>query len=155
MCRGKRNGARKMSKEVNMRNEQSGLMVAIVQHCWRLLTFRGDLRLMPDSSGFVWFAMGASFLGGMAEQFVRGRTVVLALVTTFAWLGFVLLASKRNGEFNRRLASALGLLSVGIQALLVLSIWIPGTEWPIAIWSGLAVTHLLSKANNDRAGVWH
>ena len=137
-----------------MRNEQSGLVAAIIHHCWRLLTFRVDLRLMPDSTWFVWFAMGASFVGGMTEQLVRGRTFGLALVTTLAWLGFVLLAAKRNDVFNRRLASALGLLSIGIQVLLVLSTWIPGAEWPIAIWSGLAVTHLLAKANNDRAGVW-
>ena len=137
-----------------MRNEQSGLVAAIIHHCWRLLTFRGDLRLMPDSTGFVWLAMSASFLGGMTEQLVRGRTWGMALVTTFAWLGFVLLAAKRNEVFNRRLASALGLLSIGIQALLTLSVWMPGAEWPIAIWSSLAVMHLLSKANNDRAGVW-
>jgi len=109
---------------------------------------------MPDSSGFVWAVMGISFLGGMTEQLVRGRTFGLALVTIFAWLGFVLLAANRNDVFNRRLASALGLLSIGIQALLVISIWIPGTEWLIAIWSGLAVMHLLSNANNDRARVW-
>ncbi len=110
---------------------------------------------MPDSSGFVWAVMGASFLGGMTEQLVRGHTLGVALVTTFAWLGFVLLAANRSEVFNRRLASALGLLTMGIQALLIFSIWIPGAEWPIAIWSGLAVMHLLSKANNDRAGAWH
>ena len=109
---------------------------------------------MPNSTGFVWVVMVVSFLGGMTEQLVRHRTFGLALVTTFAWLGFILLAAKRNEVFNRRLASALGLLSIGIQALLVLSTWIPGAEWPIAIWSSLAVMHLLSKANNDRAGVW-
>lgn len=109
---------------------------------------------MPDSTGFVWVVMAVSFLGGMTEQFVRGRTWGLALVTTFAWLGFILLAANRNDVFNRRLASALGLLSIGIQVLLVLSTWISGAEWPIAIWSSLAVMHLLSKANNDRAGVW-
>jgi uncharacterized membrane protein len=98
--------------------------------------------------------MGVAFLGGMTEQLVRGRTWDLALVTTFAWLGFVLLAANRNEVFNRRLASALGLLTMGIQALLILSIWIPGTEWVIAIWSGLAVMHLLFKANNDGEKAW-
>ena len=139
---------------MNMRSKQSGLVVAIIHHCWRLLSFRGDLKLMPDSTGFVWVAMGASFLGGMTEQLVRGRPLTLALVTTFVWLGLVLLASRKDGAFNRRLASALGLLTMGIQALLVLSIWIPGAEWLVAIWSGLAVIHLLSNANNDRARVW-
>lgn len=137
-----------------MRSEQSGLAVAIIHHCWRLLSFRGDLRLMPDSTGFVLIAMGASFIGGMTEQLVRGRTWGFALVTTVAWLGFVLLAANRSGVFNRRLASALGLLTMGIQVLLILSIWIAGTEWLVAIWSGLAVMHLLSNANNDRARIW-
>ncbi len=137
-----------------MRSKQSGLVVAIIHHCWRLLSFRGDLRLMPDSTGFVWVAMGIAFLGGMTEQLVRGRTWGLALVTTVAWLGFVLLAANRSDVFNRRLASALGLLTMGIQVLLILSIWIPGAEWLVAIWSGLAVMHLLFNANNDRARVW-
>ncbi len=137
-----------------MRRDQPGLVVAIIHHCWRLLSFRGELRLMPDSTGFVWFAMGASFLGGMAEQLVRGRPFSMALVTTAVWLGLVLLASRREGGFNRRLASALGLLTIGIQVLLVLSVWIPGAEWLVAIWSGLAVMHLLSTANNDRGRVW-
>ena len=109
---------------------------------------------MPDSTGFVLVAMGASFLGGMTEQLVRGRPLALALVTTFVWLGFVLIASRKDGIFNRRLASALGLLTISIQTLLILSIWIPGAEWLVAIWSGLAVMHLLSNANNDRARVW-
>lgn len=139
---------------MNMRSKQSRLVVAIIHHCWRLLSFRGDLRLMPDSSGFVWTVMGVSFLGGMTEQLVRGRTFGLALVTTFAWLGFVLLAANRNDVFNRRLASALGLLTMGTQVLLILSIWIPGAEWLVAIWSSLAVMHLLSNANNDRARAW-
>lgn len=137
-----------------MRSKQSGLVVAIIHHCWRLLSFRGDLKLMPDSTGFVWVAMGVAFLGGMTEQLVRGRTWGLALVTTVAWLCFVLLAANRSGVFNRRLASALGLLTMGTQVLLILSIWIPGAEWLVAIWSGLAVMHLLSNANNDRTRVW-
>ena len=140
--------------EGNMRSKKSGLVVAIIHHCWRLLSFRGDLKLMPDSTGFVWVVMGASFIGGMTEQLVRGRTWGLALVTTVAWLGFALLAANRGDVFNRRLASALGLLTMGIQVLLILSIWIPGAEWLVAIWSGLAVMHLLSNANNDRARVW-
>lgn len=139
---------------MNMRREQPGLVMAIIHHCWRLLSFRGELRLMPDSTGFVWFAMGASFIGGMAEQLVRGRPFAMALVTTAVWLCLVLLASRREDVFNRRLASALGLLTIGIQVLLVLSIWIPGAEWLVAIWSSLAVMHLLSTANNDRGKVW-
>jgi uncharacterized membrane protein len=146
--------SKKAGKEVNMRREQPGLVVAIIHHCWRFLSFRGELRLMPDSAGFVWFAMVASFVGGMAEQIVRGRPFAMALLTTVVWLGLVFLASKKEGGFDRRLASALGLLTIGIQFLLVLSIWIPGAEWLVAIWSGLAVMHLLSTANNERGRVW-
>lgn len=106
---------------------------------------------MPDSMGFVGIAMAGTLLGGLAEQLVRGRPWVLAIVTTLVWLGLILAVSRKDGRLNRRLAGALAVLSIGIQALLVLSIWIPGVEWPVAIWSGVAVMHLLSKASG-RAG---
>ena len=51
-----------------MRNEQSGLMASVVWHCWRLLSFRGDWKSMPDSSGFAWIAMSATLVGGLTEQ---------------------------------------------------------------------------------------
>ncbi|TWO82175.1 hypothetical protein CBW56_01665 [Denitratisoma oestradiolicum] len=107
---------------------------------------------MPDSMGFVGVAMSGTLLGGLAEQLVRGRSWSLAMVTTLVWLGLILAVSRKDGQINRRLAAALGILSMGIQALLVLSIWIPGIEWPVAIWSGVAVMHLLSKASGGGAG---
>ena len=135
----------------SMRNEQSGLMASVAWHCWRLLSFRGDWRSMPDSSGLVWLVLGTSLFGGFAEQMVRGRTLASAIATTLAWLCFIILVSRINCVFNRRLATALGLLSVGIQMLLILSTWIPAAEWPVAIWSGIAVMHVLTQANNNRA----
>jgi hypothetical protein len=129
-----------------------GLMASVAWHCWRFLSFRGDWRRMPDSMGFVGIAMAGTLLGGLAEQLVRGRPWVLAIVTTLVWLGLILAVSRNDGRLNRRLAGALGVLSMGIQALLVLAIWIPGVEWPVAIWSGVAVMHLLSKANGGGAG---
>lgn len=132
--------------------EKPGLMASVIWHCWRFLSFRGGWRLMPDSTGFLWIAMPGMFMGGMAEQFVRGRPLGLAIFTTLVWLGLVLAISRKNGRLNRRLAAALGILSMGIQALLVLSILIPGIEWPVAIWSGVAVMHLLSEANDGRIG---
>lgn len=137
-----------------MRNEQSGLMASVVWHCWRLLSFRGDWKSMPDSSGFAWIAMSATLVGGLTEQLVRGRTLGLAIVSTMVWLGFILAMSRKDGGFNRRLAAALALLSIAIQVLLILSTWIPVVEWPVAIWSGVAVMHLLSQANNSEAGAW-
>jgi hypothetical protein len=131
---------------------KSGLMASVTWHCWQFLSFRGDWRRMPDSMGFVWVAMSGTLFGGLAEQLARGRPWVLAMVTTLVWLGLILAVSRKDGQINRRLAAALGILSMGIQALLVLSIWIPGIEWPVAIWSGVAVMHLLSKANDGGAG---
>jgi hypothetical protein len=109
---------------------------------------------MPDSSGFAWIAMSATLVGGLTEQLVRGRTWGLAIVSTLVWLGFILAMSRKDGGFNRRLAAALALLSIAIQVLLILSTWIPVVEWPVAIWSGVAVMHLLSQANNSGAGAW-
>lgn len=109
---------------------------------------------MPDSSGFAWIAMSATLVGGLTEQLVRGRSLGLAIVSTVVWLGFILAMSRKGGDFNRRLAAALALLSIAIQVLLILSTWIPVVEWPVAIWSGVAVMHLLSQANNSGAGAW-
>lgn len=126
---------------------KTGLMASVGWHCWQFLSFRGDWHRMPDSMGFAGTAMAGTLLGGLTEQLVRGRPWTLAMVTTLVWLGLILAVSRKDGRLNRRLAGALGVLSMGIQALLVLSIWIPGVEWPVAIWSGVAVMHLLSKAS--------
>ncbi len=142
-------------EEENMQRTQSGLIMALAHHCWRFLSFRGEWKLMPDSIGFVWIAMMVTTIGGMTEQLVRGRPLGLALISTLVWIGFIITMSINDRVLNRRLAAALALLSIAIQGLLILSTWIPACEWPIAIWSGIAVMHLLSQANSDGAtGAW-
>jgi len=140
-----------ITEEENMRNEQSGLITSLASHCWRLLSFRGDWKSMPDSAAFVWLAMGATLLGGLTEQLVRGRSLDVAVLSALVWLGFILAVSRHGGIFNRRFAGALALLSIGIEGLLVLTIWIPAAEWPVAIWAGVAVMHLLFQANDAGA----
>ena len=146
----KRGGAL-ITEEENMRNEQSGLITSLASHCGRLLFLRGDWKSMPDSAGFVWLAMGATLLGGLTEQLVRGRSLDVAVLSAVVWLGFILAVSRHGGIFNRRFAGALALLSIGIEGLLVLTIWIPAAEWPVAIWAGIAVMHLLFQANDASA----
>jgi hypothetical protein len=109
---------------------------------------------MPDSRSFLGIVLFLVFLGGMAEQFARGHALLNAVVVTVSWLVILLWSSRQAGKINRRLAFALGLLSIMIQAGLILSTWMPAAEWPVAIWSGIAVMHLLSQASQDGAGAW-
>lgn len=109
---------------------------------------------MPDSTAFLRIVLSLVVLGGMAEQTVRGHSLLIAIVVTVSWLAILLWSSSKEGRINRRLASALGLLSIVIQSGLILTIWLPATEWPVAIWSGIAVMHLLSQADQDGAGAW-
>lgn len=106
---------------------------------------------MPDSAGFVWLVLSVVFVGGLTEQLVRGQSLTSALVSTLLWLGVVLAVSSQRGSLNRRLVAALALLSIGIDALLILTAWLPAAEWPVAIWSGLAVLRLLLQANGTGA----
>lgn len=139
----------------DMRRTQPGLIMALAHHCWGFLSLRGEWKLMPDSIWFVWIAMIVASVGGMSEQLVRGRSLGLAMISTLVWIGFIVTMSMKGRVLNRRLAAALALLSIAIQGLLILSTWIPACEWPIAIWSGIAVMHLLSQANSDGAtGAW-
>ena len=137
-----------------MEQTRPGLLTSLAWHGWSFLRLRGDWKSMPDSSGFLGIVMSLVFLGGMAEQWSRGRQFFMAMVVTVSWLVIVVLASRKDGQINRRLAAALGLLSMGIQGALILSSWIPAAEWPVAIWSGIAVMHLLSQAAHDGAGAW-
>lgn len=106
---------------------------------------------MPDSIGFVWISMIAASVGGLTEQLVRGRPMGMAIISTLVWLGFIITMARKNGALNRRLAAALALLTIAIQGLLILSTWIPGSEWPISIWAGIAVLYLLSQADSEGA----
>ncbi len=137
-----------------MSQVKPGLMKSLFWHGWSLLRLRGDWKSMPESSSFLGIVMGLVFIGGMAEQWARGRPLVMAIVVTVSWLAILLLASRKDGQINRRLAAALGLLSIGIHGALILSSWVPAAEWPVAIWSGIAVMHLLSQAAHDGAGAW-
>lgn len=133
---------------------RSSLMVAMTMQGIAFLRLRGDWRSMPTSGSFLLFVMALAFLGGMAEQLVRGRSLEVALGVTVAWMAIIALASKVDGKLNTRLASAFCLLSVLIQTLLVMATWVPVVEWPVALWSGIAVMHLLSSAGRTDTGVW-
>jgi hypothetical protein len=137
-----------------MGQTKSGLMTSLAWHGWNLLRLRGDWKSMPDATSFMGVVLGLVFVGGMAEQFARGRSLMIALGVTVAWLAVLLWASAKEGRINRRLASALGILSLVIQGGLVLASWLPAVEWPIAIWAGIAIMHLLSQASQDGAGAW-
>lgn len=131
-----------------------GMIASLCWHGWNLLRLRGDWKSMPDSRSFLGIVLILVFLGGMAEQFSRGHELLTAAVVTVSWLVILLWSSRQADAINRRLAFALGLLSIMIQAGLILSTWMPVTEWPVAIWSGIAVMHLISQASQDGAGAW-
>ena len=140
-----------MHHEAPERFEPARLLTSLVWHCWRLLTLRGDWKAMPDSAAFVWLVLSVVFVGGLTEQLVRGHSLTSALVSTLLWLGVVLAVSSQRGSLNRRLVAALAMLSIGIDARLILTAWLPAAEWPVAIWSGLAVLRLLLQANGTGA----
>lgn len=133
---------------------RSSLMVAMTMQGIAFLRLRGDWRSMPTSGSFLLFVMALTFLGGMTEQLVRGRSLEVALGVTVAWMAIIALASKVEGKLNTRFASALCLLSVLIQMLLVMATWVPVVEWPVALWAGIAVMHLLSSAGRTDTGAW-
>lgn len=137
-----------------MENNSVGLIRSLAWQGWNLLRLRGDWKSMPDSSSFLAVVMVLVLLGGLAEQISRGHSLLMAVVVTVAWLAILLWSASTGGRTNRRLASALGVLSMAIQAGLILSTWVPAFEWPVAIWSGIAVMHLLTQASQDGAGAW-
>jgi hypothetical protein len=137
-----------------MGNNGGGLIRSLAWHGWNLLRLRGDWKSMPDSSSFLVVVLVLVFLGGLAEQISRGHSLLVAVVVTVSWLAILLWSTSTGGRTNRRLASALGVLSMAIQVGLILSTWVPVFEWPVAIWSGIAVMHLLTQASQDGAGAW-
>ena len=137
-----------------MNKAKHGLMRTIAWHGWNLLRLRGDWKSMPDAASFMGVVLGSCFVGGMTEQLARGRSLTIAVWVTVAWLAILLWASSEKGRINKRLASALGILSITIQVGLVVASWLPVVEWPIALWAGFAIMHLLSKASQDGAGAW-
>jgi hypothetical protein len=137
-----------------MKNEKHGLMRSLAWHGWNLLRLRGDWKSMPEATSFMGVVLGSVFVGGMTEQIARGRSLTIAVGVTVAWLAILLWVSSEKRRINNRLASALGILSITIQVGLVVASWLPVVEWPIAIWAGIAIMHLLSKASQDGAGAW-
>lgn len=137
-----------------MENNNGGLIRSLVWQGWNLLRLRGDWKSMPDSSSLLAMLMVLVLLGGLAEQISRGHSLLMAIVVTVSWLAILLWSAGTGGRTNRRLAAALGVLSLAIQAGLILSTWVPAFEWPVAIWSGIAVMHLLTQASQDGAGAW-
>ncbi len=140
-----------MHHEAPERFEPASLLTSLAWHSWRLLTLRGDWKAMPDSGAFVALVLGVMVLGGLGEQMVRGHSPGPAFVSTLLWFAVVLAVSSHSGQLNRRLVAALALLSVGIEALLILTASLPAAEWPVAIWSGLAVLRLLLQAGGTGA----
>lgn len=140
-----------MHHEAPERFEPATLLTSLASHVWRLLTLRGDWKAMPDSGAFVALVLGVMVLGGLTEQLVHGHALELAFDSTLLWLGVVFVVSSHSGQLKRRLVAALALLSIGIEVLLVLATWLPAAEWPVAIWSGLAVVRLLLQAHGTGA----
>ncbi len=135
-----------------MQAKNSGLLSALIWHGWQFLRLRGDWRAMPEAKGFVSVLLFLVFCGGVAEQLVRHRSIPVAIGVTVAWMAIIIWVAIEDGRLNRRLAAALALLSAVIQTGLILASWLPPLEWPVAIWSGIALMHLISQGTRYRAG---
>ena len=135
-----------------MKNRNPGLLASLAWHGWQFLRLRGDWKMMPDASGFLGALLLLVLVGGVAEQWVRSRSIAVAIGITLAWMVILLWMASPGGRINRRLAAALALLSIVIQFGLILASWVPVMEWPVAIWSGVALMHLISQGARDGAG---
>ena len=107
---------------------------------------------MPDDKGFLGALLLLVLVGGVAEQWVRSRSITVAFGVTLTWMAILLWMASPGGRINRRLAAALALLSIVIQFGLIIASWVPLMEWPVAIWSGVALMHLISQGARDGAG---
>lgn len=135
-----------------MKDRNPGLLPSLVLHGWQLLRLRGDWKAMPDDKGFLGALLLLVLVGGVAEQWVRSRSITVAFGVTLAWMTILLWMASPGGRINRRLAAALALLSIVIQFGLIIASWVPMMEWPVAIWSGIALMHLISQGARDGAG---
>ncbi len=108
--------------------------------------------MMPDEKGFLGSLLLLMLVGGVAEQWVRSRSIAVAIGITLVWMVILLWMASPGGRINRRLAAALALLSIVIQFGLIIASWVPVMEWPVAIWSGVALMHLISHGARDGAG---
>ena len=135
-----------------MTHRTPGLLASMAWHGLQFLRLRGDWRAMPESKGFLGILLLLVLIGGVAEQWVRNRSILVAIGVTLAWMAILFWMASPGGRINRRLAAALALLSIVIQFGLIIASWVPVMEWPVAIWSGVALMHLISQGARDGAG---
>ena len=135
-----------------MKVRNPGLLASLALHSWQFLRMRGDWKAMPDDKGFLGSLLFFVLVGGVTEQWVRSRSITVAFGVTLAWMAILLWMASPSGRINRRLAAALALLSIVIQFGLIIASWITVMEWPVAIWSGIALMHLISQGARDGAG---
>ncbi len=131
------------------------LIPALVEHGWHFFIGQGDWRRLPSAPSFSKVLLLLVVLGGVAEQAVRGHSWLFCFVTTFVWILTLVMFSRTRGRTEYRLLSSLCLLSLFIQGALILGSLSTWFEWPIAIWSGIAMTQLMSQARRDGAGAWN
>ncbi len=137
-----------------MNHRTPGLLASLAWHGWQFLRLRGDWRAMPESKGFLSVLLLLMLFGGIGEQWVRGHPVSVAVGVSVVWIGFLLWISSPGQRLNLRLAAALALLSIVIQWGLIAASWLPVLEWPVAIWSGIALMHLMTQGARGSAGNW-
>lgn len=137
-----------------MMHRNLGLLASLAWHGWQFLRLRGDWRAMPDSKAFLGTLLIFVLLGGLGEQWVRGHPLPVAVGVSLVWIGFLIWIASPDRRLNHRLASALALLSMVIQWGLIIASWIPLLEWPVAIWSGIALMHLMSQGTRNNAKTW-
>lgn len=135
-----------------MNHATPGLLASLAWHGWQFLRLRGEWRAMPDSKAFLGVLLFFVLFGGLGEQWVRGHPLSVAIGVSFAWIVFLVWVASPGGRLNHRLASALALLSIVIQWGLIIASWLPLLEWPVAIWSGIALMHLMSQGTRNNAG---
>lgn len=137
-----------------MNHRSPGLLASLAWQGWQFLRLRGDWRSMPDSRGFLGLLLLLALIGGIGEQWVRSRPISVAIGVSLVWIAFLLWVASPGGRINVRLAAALTLLSIVIQWGLIAASWIPQLEWPVAIWSGIALMHLMTQGARGSAGTW-
>ena len=147
-----RHGAYEFLERSEMKDRNPGLLASLVLHGWQFLRLRGDWKAMPDDKGFLGALLLLVLVGGVAEQWVRSRSITVAIGVTLTWMAILLWMASPGGRINLRLAAALALLSIVIQFGLIIASWVPMMEWPVAIWSGIALMHLISQGARDGAG---
>lgn len=118
----------------------------------RYLSFTGTSHDMPESRIILIALALLSVLGALAEQASRGNGIIYSLVVPAVWVTFVWIHARQDSTPNSRLASALFLISLPVEAAIVLTQWIPGMEWPIAVWGALAMATVSVRSRENCRG---